>query len=372
MNASKKKIDFSRLPLYRVRDWVRDKIGTILGSEDEILVDYCVNQLIYKTRKSTADEEFQISPGEFLGNVEGFFGEHSKSFVSELWDFLYKIAPDDRLEDGLDYDNKNLDGNNFEDAGFRGRRQRRGRGGRSSYRAGGNNDGGNSRRDTRGRNYNDNYPRERHYRDNKFRSRSPRRHYDRKSDYSLSSGIERFHTEDREGRLYTENRGGSKENRDHRENRVRRASKKVYRTRKRSFSRSLSPDSEDSNHRETPYYSGRKYRDEEHSEVDSPLNAENVPNNGLVASQPHSNYNSGRSNSRTDRNSSAFSQKESERRGNLSSDTDYIDTEEKLLRKKALEMMRRRNSDSGNARSISEEKLRSLALEKLKAKKLIK
>ncbi|KAK6590649.1 PWI domain [Cryptosporidium xiaoi] len=378
MNVSEKRIDFSRIPLYKVRKWVHDKIGTILGSEDEILVDYCMNQLIYKTRKSTADEEFQISPKEFLENVKGFLGEHSNNFVSELWDFLYKIALEGNFEDSSN-SNRDLDVNNDNDTRPRGRKLNRGRGGRNGYRNNGYSDGSNYRRDMRGRNYNDYYSRERYYRDDRFRSKSPRkRYYDRRYNYSRDNNFAKFHVEGREVRTYGEYRGSNRENRDHRENRyivnnsetkIERTGKRIYRT--RSFSRSLSPFSDNSNSSyKNNSYPKKKYRGEEYFECGSPVKIENASDNDFVVNQLHSTCSSGNSNPRTNYNDSTVKQKETEGGKNLTN-SDQIDIEEKLLRKKALEMMRRRNGDN-NTRSTSEEKLRSIALEKLKEKKLIK
>ena len=92
MEIFEKKINFNTLPLNKVRRWISSKTEQILGKEDEIFIDYCINQLVYKIRKSAAEEELQISPNELLKNIEGFLGERAIEFVSELWEYISKFA----------------------------------------------------------------------------------------------------------------------------------------------------------------------------------------------------------------------------------------------------------------------------------------
>ncbi|KAF7456523.1 putative pre-mRNA splicing factor [Cryptosporidium felis] len=90
MGAFEKQINFSKIPINKVRKWITFKSKKILGLEDEIFIDYCMNQLKYKTRKSLADEELHVSPIELVNNIEGFLGDRTYDFVKELWDFLEK------------------------------------------------------------------------------------------------------------------------------------------------------------------------------------------------------------------------------------------------------------------------------------------
>ncbi|EAK89504.1 PWI domain containing protein that is typically seen in spliceosomal proteins [Cryptosporidium parvum Iowa II] len=92
MEIFEKKINFNTLPLNKVRRWISSKTEQILGKEDEIFIDYCINQLVYKIRKSAAEEELQISPNELIKNIEGFLGERAIEFVSELWEYISKFS----------------------------------------------------------------------------------------------------------------------------------------------------------------------------------------------------------------------------------------------------------------------------------------
>ncbi|KAH8583314.1 PWI domain containing that is typically seen in spliceosomal [Cryptosporidium sp. chipmunk genotype I] len=92
MGIFEKKISFNVVPLHKVRRWISLKTEQILGKEDEIFIDYCINQLVYKIRKSPAEEELQISPNEFIKNIEGFLGEKAIEFVSELWQYILKFV----------------------------------------------------------------------------------------------------------------------------------------------------------------------------------------------------------------------------------------------------------------------------------------
>ncbi|KAJ1607104.1 PWI domain containing protein [Cryptosporidium canis] len=90
MGIFEKKINFSNISTSRVRKWITYKTEKILGTEDEIFIDYCMNQLICKIRKSAADEELQISPNELAKNIEGFLGDKATEFVVELWEYIAK------------------------------------------------------------------------------------------------------------------------------------------------------------------------------------------------------------------------------------------------------------------------------------------
>ncbi|KAK9171027.1 PWI domain protein [Cryptosporidium meleagridis] len=92
MEIFEKKININTLPLNKVRRWISSKTEQILGKEDEIFIDYCINQLVYKIRKSAAEEELQISPNELIKNIEGFLGERAIEFVSELWEYISKFV----------------------------------------------------------------------------------------------------------------------------------------------------------------------------------------------------------------------------------------------------------------------------------------
>ncbi|KAL7068907.1 PWI domain-containing protein [Cryptosporidium serpentis] len=88
MNIFEEVIDISRIPTNTIYRWIRDKIIRILGNEDDIVIDFCVNQLLYKTRISVVDEERQITPQEFIKNTEGFLKGETENFVKDLWKFL--------------------------------------------------------------------------------------------------------------------------------------------------------------------------------------------------------------------------------------------------------------------------------------------
>ncbi|OII73766.1 PWI domain-containing protein [Cryptosporidium ubiquitum] len=90
MGIFEQKINFNSIPVYKVRRWISSKTEKILGKEDEIFIDYCINQLKYKIRKSAAEEELQISPNELVKNIEGFLGEKATEFVTELWDYILR------------------------------------------------------------------------------------------------------------------------------------------------------------------------------------------------------------------------------------------------------------------------------------------
>lgn len=90
MGIFEKKINFNNIPFNKIRRWISSKTEKILGREDEIFTSYCINQLTYKIRKSAAEEELQISPNELIKNIEGFLGEKTTEFVSELWEYILR------------------------------------------------------------------------------------------------------------------------------------------------------------------------------------------------------------------------------------------------------------------------------------------
>ncbi|EEA05385.1 PWI domain-containing protein [Cryptosporidium muris RN66] len=92
MNIFEEAIDISRIPTDIIYRWIRDKIIRILGNEDDIVIDFCVNQLLYKTRISVVDEERQITPQEFIKNTEGFLKGETENFVKDLWKFLIEYS----------------------------------------------------------------------------------------------------------------------------------------------------------------------------------------------------------------------------------------------------------------------------------------
>lgn len=110
MGIFEKKINLNNIPINKVRKWISSKTEKILGVEDEIFIDYCMNQLLYKTRKSAADEELQISPNELVKNIEGFLGDKAVEFVVELWEYITKFPENNELFSRPKY-NKNYNFN---------------------------------------------------------------------------------------------------------------------------------------------------------------------------------------------------------------------------------------------------------------------
>ena len=84
------KIDMTRISIEALRSWIEKRITELLGSEDEIVYEYCVAQL-----EAYDPVEKTIEPREVQINLEGFLGEQGSAiFLRELWNLMLSAQKD--------------------------------------------------------------------------------------------------------------------------------------------------------------------------------------------------------------------------------------------------------------------------------------
>jgi len=79
-NIKKNAVNMNRVKLPFLRSWITKKLTDLLGFEDEIVLDYLINQL---------EQKQYPDPKEVQINITGFInGKNAKEFVGELWPML--------------------------------------------------------------------------------------------------------------------------------------------------------------------------------------------------------------------------------------------------------------------------------------------
>ena len=83
-NDFSEKVDISRVSIESLRPWVEKRVNQLLGTEDEIVYEYCIAQL-----EAFDPVEKTIDPREVQINLEGFLGEEKAAvFMKELWNLM--------------------------------------------------------------------------------------------------------------------------------------------------------------------------------------------------------------------------------------------------------------------------------------------
>ena len=68
-----------------VRSWITQKITSILGFDDEMVIDYCIAQI-------EEPEAEELNPKRIQLNLTGFLEKNAKPFMEELWHILIDLS----------------------------------------------------------------------------------------------------------------------------------------------------------------------------------------------------------------------------------------------------------------------------------------
>ncbi|EZG55577.1 PWI domain protein [Gregarina niphandrodes] len=71
------KVDLGRVSLDMVKSWLTQKVTELTGSEDEILIEYIMNNLLE-----------ELDPKTLTVRLRGFLQENTYDFVASLWNLL--------------------------------------------------------------------------------------------------------------------------------------------------------------------------------------------------------------------------------------------------------------------------------------------
>eukprot|EP01069_Polyplicarium_translucidae_P011054 Polyplicarium_translucidae@DN3469_c0_g1_i1.p1 len=85
-------VDIDRVNVEVIRQWVQKRIAELLEEDDEILVDYCMQQLA--EHADVDGNVVKLCPKRLQINLTGFMGKHTATFVKELWSNLLSAQED--------------------------------------------------------------------------------------------------------------------------------------------------------------------------------------------------------------------------------------------------------------------------------------
>jgi serine/arginine repetitive matrix protein 1 len=84
-----KEVDMSKVNVSVISSWITKRITEILGFEDEIIIDYCRQQLLPQTSTDIGSLSAEkICPKKLQINMTGFLAKNASSFVKDLWSLL--------------------------------------------------------------------------------------------------------------------------------------------------------------------------------------------------------------------------------------------------------------------------------------------
>lgn len=84
-----KVVDMSKVNMPVISNWITKRITELLGFEDDIVIDYCRQQLIPQTEGSAGSSTNEkICPKKLQINLTGFLAKNSSAFVKDLWSLL--------------------------------------------------------------------------------------------------------------------------------------------------------------------------------------------------------------------------------------------------------------------------------------------
>ncbi|EER09223.1 serine/arginine regulated nuclear matrix protein, putative [Perkinsus marinus ATCC 50983] len=77
-----KRVDLNRINVDVLRPWITDRITDIIGMEDEIVIDYALEQITGTSHHS------EVDPREMQLSLTGFLQRGAAPFCEELWEML--------------------------------------------------------------------------------------------------------------------------------------------------------------------------------------------------------------------------------------------------------------------------------------------
>ncbi|KAF4741735.1 ATP-dependent RNA helicase ddx55, partial [Perkinsus olseni] len=77
-----KPVDLNRINVDVLRPWVTDRISDIIGTEDEIVIDYALEQI------TATSDHTEVDPREMQLSLTGFLQRGAAPFCEELWEML--------------------------------------------------------------------------------------------------------------------------------------------------------------------------------------------------------------------------------------------------------------------------------------------
>lgn len=82
-----KEVDISKVNMPVISNWITKRITELLGFEDDIVIDYCRQQLLSQPSVEGGVQE-KICPKKLQINLTGFLAKNSSAFVKDLWSLL--------------------------------------------------------------------------------------------------------------------------------------------------------------------------------------------------------------------------------------------------------------------------------------------
>ncbi|EER06207.1 serine/arginine regulated nuclear matrix protein, putative [Perkinsus marinus ATCC 50983] len=77
-----KSVDLNRINVDVLRPWITDRITDIIGTEDEIVIDYAIEQI------TGTPDHTEVDPREMQLSLTGFLQRGAAPFCEELWEML--------------------------------------------------------------------------------------------------------------------------------------------------------------------------------------------------------------------------------------------------------------------------------------------
>lgn len=92
-----KRVDFSKVSLDVVKSWITRNVTQILGHEDDIVIDFIMQQLLQQPGSNTLDEDSDgiVDPKRLTVTLTGFMAEKAQGFVADLWRLLLSAQESD-------------------------------------------------------------------------------------------------------------------------------------------------------------------------------------------------------------------------------------------------------------------------------------
>lgn len=83
-------VDMSRVNVEVMKAWINHKITELLGFEDDIVISYCLSQLVPEEALAADVDERRnyLCPKKLAISLTGFVGKQATHFVRELWKLL--------------------------------------------------------------------------------------------------------------------------------------------------------------------------------------------------------------------------------------------------------------------------------------------
>lgn len=81
-------VNMSKVNMDVMSNWIQKRITELLGIEDDIVVDYCKQQLFPVEDASDTSTSKKICPKKLQINLTGFLAKNAATFVKELWGLL--------------------------------------------------------------------------------------------------------------------------------------------------------------------------------------------------------------------------------------------------------------------------------------------